>query len=147
VQELNTGKSPVANGANSSPKKGAGLGSQALRPLQGLIWAVKPLMRGALRKTTLLLMFIWFTNALCYYGLVLLTTSVSSAAVVAQMVDYWAMLLRVFHLVHKSTLLLRQGPGDNLGKTFHSSANFLYPDDKIVNQPAADFHGSLVILC
>ena len=69
-------KAHAADGADSSAKPGSGLGQRALGPLQGLLWALKPLMRGALRKTTLLLMFIWFTNALCYYGLVLLTTSV-----------------------------------------------------------------------
>ena len=66
----------MADGIASSAKSGSGLRQRALGPLQGLLWALKPLMRGALRKTTLLLMFIWFTNALCYYGLVLLTTSV-----------------------------------------------------------------------
>lgn len=61
--------------------------------------------------------------------------------------DIWAVLLRLFHLVHKSTLLLWPGPADNPGKTIHSSANLLYPDDKIVNQPAAYFHELLLILC
>ena len=62
---------------NGSPSKGQRLGSRAMQPLTGLAGALKPLMKGSLRRTTLLLMFIWFTNALCYYGLVLLTTSVS----------------------------------------------------------------------
>lgn len=34
------------------------------------------LLSPALRRTSLLLLFIWFTNALNYYGLVLLTTTV-----------------------------------------------------------------------
>lgn len=66
----------METGAGSGARTGSGLGSRALKPLQGLLWALQPLMGGALRRTTLLLMFIWFTNALCYYGLVLLTTSV-----------------------------------------------------------------------
>ena len=65
-------------GMDGSPSKGQRLGSRALQPLMGLAGALKPLMKGSLRRTTLLLMFIWFTNALCYYGLVLLTTSVSA---------------------------------------------------------------------
>ena len=38
--------------------------------------AVGQLLSGPVRRTSLLLMFIWFANALNYYGLVLLTTTV-----------------------------------------------------------------------
>lgn len=81
VQEASPGKATAAGGGNSSsPGKGwAGLGSRALQPLRGLALAMRPLMQGALQRTTLLLMLIWFTNALCYYGLVLLTTSVCNS--------------------------------------------------------------------
>ena len=75
LQDGNAGKAGV-NGTDGSPSKGQGLGSRVMQPLMGLAGALKPLMKGSLRRTTLLLMFIWFTNALCYYGLVLLTTSV-----------------------------------------------------------------------
>ena len=34
------------------------------------------LLEGPVRRISLLLMFIWFANALNYYGLVLLTTTV-----------------------------------------------------------------------
>jgi hypothetical protein len=54
------------------------MGTRALQPLRGLLWALKPLLKDGLRRTTLLLLLIWFTNALCYYSLVLLTTSVGS---------------------------------------------------------------------
>ena len=40
--------------------------------------AVGQLLSGPVRRTSLLLMFIWFANALNYYGLVLLTTTVRS---------------------------------------------------------------------
>lgn len=45
-------------------------------PLAELVMAFRPLLSAGLRRTTLLLLLIWFVNALCYYGLVLLTTSV-----------------------------------------------------------------------
>ena len=77
LQEGDAGKAGVDD-MNGSPSKGQRVGSRALQPLMGLAGALKPLMQGSLRRTTLLLMFIWFTNALCYYGLVLLTTSVSA---------------------------------------------------------------------
>jgi hypothetical protein len=35
------------------------------------------LLSPALRRTTLLLLFIWWANAIVYYGLVLLATTVS----------------------------------------------------------------------
>lgn len=50
-------------------------------PLAELAMAFRPLLSGGLRRTTLLLLLIWFVNALCYYGLVLLTTSVRTASV------------------------------------------------------------------
>ncbi|CAL5229494.1 g12830 [Coccomyxa viridis] len=75
AKDATLGKQRAENGADSSAKAGSGLRRRVLEPLQGLLWALKPLMQRALRRTTLLLMFIWFTNALCYYGLVLLTTS------------------------------------------------------------------------
>jgi len=40
---------------------------------------VARLLSPALRRTSLLLLVIWFTNALNYYGLVLLTTTVRPA--------------------------------------------------------------------
>ncbi len=76
MQDVTVGKQCAENGTDSSAKAGSGLGRRILGPLKGLLWALKPLMQKGLRRTTLLLMFIWFTNALCYYGLVLLTTSV-----------------------------------------------------------------------
>ncbi|CAK0787220.1 hypothetical protein CVIRNUC_010436 [Coccomyxa viridis] len=79
AKEGDAGKAGVA-GMDGSPSKGQRLGSRALQPLMGLAGALKPLMKGPLRRTTLLLMFIWFTNALCYYGLVLLTTSLHAQA-------------------------------------------------------------------
>lgn len=78
MQGASTGKGHAANGRDGSARRGSGLGARALRPLRGLLWALKPLLKGGLRRTTLLLLLIWFTNALCYYGLVLLTTSVGS---------------------------------------------------------------------
>ena len=78
MQDAILGKPRAENGADSGAKAGSGLWKRILEPLQGLLWALKPLMQGSIRRTTLLLMFIWFTNALCYYGLVLLTTSVRS---------------------------------------------------------------------
>lgn len=37
---------------------------------------VQQLLSPALRRTTLLLLFVWFANAISYYGLVLLATTV-----------------------------------------------------------------------
>lgn len=51
---------------------------QALQPLQAVSRQLQELFSEGLLKTTLLLQFIWFTNGLAYYGLVLLTTSVST---------------------------------------------------------------------
>ena len=48
-------------------------------PLAELAMAFRPLLSGKLKRTTLLLLLIWFVNALCYYGLVLLTTSVRTS--------------------------------------------------------------------
>ena len=45
-------------------------------PAAELAAAMRPLLSPGLRAMTLLLMGIWFVNALCYYGLVLLTTTV-----------------------------------------------------------------------
>lgn len=56
---------------------GTGKGMKIRGPLSQLATAFRPLLSGGLRRTTLLLLLIWFVNALCYYGLVLLTTSVS----------------------------------------------------------------------
>lgn len=51
-------------------------GGKVWGPLTDFVTAFRPLLSSALRRTTLLLLLIWFVNALCYYGLVLLTTSV-----------------------------------------------------------------------
>lgn len=51
--------------------------ARVLQPFQAVAAQVKEIFSGGLLETTLLLQFIWFTNALAYYGLVLLTTSVS----------------------------------------------------------------------
>lgn len=48
-----------------------------LQPFHAVAAQLKEILSGGLLETTLLLQFIWFTNALAYYGLVLLTTSVS----------------------------------------------------------------------
>ena len=48
-----------------------------MQPYNAVAGQLKELFSGGLLTTTLLLQFIWFTNALAYYGLVLLTTSVS----------------------------------------------------------------------
>lgn len=66
-------KKPQAVGESSVP--GSGLVS-VLRPFHAVAAQVKEIFSGGLLETTLLLQFIWFTNALAYYGLVLLTTSV-----------------------------------------------------------------------
>jgi hypothetical protein len=59
------------NATGSASKK-----ARVCQSLAELATAMRPLLTGRLRRTTLLLMFIWFVNALCYYGLVLLTTTV-----------------------------------------------------------------------
>ena len=51
--------------------------ARVLQPFHAVAAQVKEIFSGGLLETTLLLQFIWFTNALAYYGLVLLTTSVS----------------------------------------------------------------------
>lgn len=48
-----------------------------MQPYNAIAGQLKEIFSGGLLSTTLLLQFIWFTNALAYYGLVLLTTSVS----------------------------------------------------------------------
>lgn len=48
------------------------------QPYHAVAGQLKEIFSGELLTTTLLLQFIWFTNALAYYGLVLLTTSVSA---------------------------------------------------------------------
>jgi len=48
-----------------------------MQPYNAIARQLKEIFSGGLLTTTLLLQFIWFTNALAYYGLVLLTTSVS----------------------------------------------------------------------
>ena len=58
------------NGATAS-RSGA-----ALEAWRRLAAPVARLLSPALRRTSLLLLLIWFTNALNYYGLVLLTTTV-----------------------------------------------------------------------
>ena len=50
---------------------------RVLQPYNAVAGQLKEMFSGGLLTTTLLLQFIWFTNALAYYGLVLLTTSVS----------------------------------------------------------------------
>lgn len=51
-----------------------------LTPLSDALWllygALGKLFAPRLRRSSLLLMVIWFANALTYYGLVLLTTTV-----------------------------------------------------------------------
>ena len=73
--ELKPGLEAEESGA---PAKGGG--SRAWGPVAELATAMRPLLTGRLRRTTLLLMLIWFVNALCYYGLVLLTTTVCPMA-------------------------------------------------------------------
>ena len=55
--------------------------SGGLQSLSAALWEIglgfRRLMGRSLRRTSLLLMIIWFANALTYYGLVLLTTTVS----------------------------------------------------------------------
>ena len=53
------------------------LKQRVLQPYQAIAAQLQEIFSGGLLTTTLLLQFIWFTNALAYYGLVLLTTSVS----------------------------------------------------------------------
>jgi len=50
---------------------------RVMQPYNAIARQLKEIFSGGLLTTTLLLQFIWFTNALAYYGLVLLTTSVS----------------------------------------------------------------------
>ena len=52
--------------------------ARVLQPYYAVAAQLQELFSGGLLATTLLLQFIWFTNALAYYGLVLLTTSVST---------------------------------------------------------------------
>lgn len=66
-------KKPQAVGESFVPDSRRG---SMLRPFQALAAQVREIFSGGLLATTLLLQFIWFTNALAYYGLVLLTTSV-----------------------------------------------------------------------
>ena len=66
-------KKPQAVG--ESPVSDSGR-ARMLRPFHAVAAQVKEIFSGGLLATTLLLQFIWFTNALAYYGLVLLTTSV-----------------------------------------------------------------------
>lgn len=53
-----------------------------MQPYNAVTGQLKELFSGGLLTTTLLLQFIWFTNALAYYGLVLLATSVSSRSLI-----------------------------------------------------------------
>ena len=66
-------KKPQAVGESPVPDSRRG---SVLRPFHAVAAQVKEIFSGGLLATTLLLQFIWFTNALAYYGLVLLTTSV-----------------------------------------------------------------------
>ena len=66
-------KKPQAVGDRPLPDSWQG---SVLQPFQAVAAQVKEIFSGGLLATTLLLQFIWFTNALAYYGLVLLTTSV-----------------------------------------------------------------------
>jgi len=50
---------------------------RVMQPYNAIARQLREIFSGGLLTTTLLLQFIWFTNALAYYGLVLLTTSVS----------------------------------------------------------------------
>lgn len=91
AQGVGNGVAPktVANGggvqhqaaaAEGAPKQAPGACAplaRLWRPAAQLAAAMRPLLARGLRATTLLLMGIWFVNALCYYGLVLLTTTVS----------------------------------------------------------------------
>ena len=58
---------------NGAPASRSGAALEAWRRLAA---PVVRLLSPALRRTSLLLLLIWFTNALNYYGLVLLTTTV-----------------------------------------------------------------------
>lgn len=62
----------------SAPTNGAAASraGAALEAWKRLAAPVARLLSPALRRTSLLLLLIWFTNALNYYGLVLLTTTV-----------------------------------------------------------------------
>lgn len=73
---------PEGNGAQTSALTSAKRrGAAVLRPLGRFAQAVRPLLARGLRTTTLLLLLIWFVNALTYYGLVLLTTTVRAPCV------------------------------------------------------------------
>lgn len=70
---LDSKKPPAADEPSASESWQARL----LQPFHAVAAQLKEILSGGLLETTLLLQFIWFTNALAYYGLVLLTTSVS----------------------------------------------------------------------
>ncbi|DBA80728.1 TPA: hypothetical protein ACH3X1_007959 [Trebouxia sp. C0004] len=52
---------------------------RVMQPYNAIAGQLKEIFSGGLLTTTLLLQFIWFTNALAYYGLVLLTTSLHTS--------------------------------------------------------------------
>ena len=72
AKEALEGSSAQASALTAAGRRGAAM----LRPLGRFAQAVQPLLAKGLRDTTLLLLLIWFVNALTYYGLVLLTTTV-----------------------------------------------------------------------
>ncbi|KAK9821616.1 hypothetical protein WJX81_008270 [Elliptochloris bilobata] len=72
----------VGKGARGpAPPNGAAAGrsSAALEAWKRVAAPVVRLLSPALRRTSLLLLLIWFTNALNYYGLVLLTTTLNAS--------------------------------------------------------------------
>ena len=75
--DMQGGLKPEPSKAEYRAAPGLPWQQQALEPLQALSRQLQELFSEGLLKTTLLLQFIWFTNGLAYYGLVLLTTSVS----------------------------------------------------------------------
>lgn len=74
---------PLHAEASSSSKGGggaAGLRQRARRLRHVMALSFGAIFGPRLRRTTLLLFGVWFTNALTYYGLVLLTTALQTAA-------------------------------------------------------------------
>jgi hypothetical protein len=76
AQAGKAGRSEPGAPANGGAPERSGAALAAWRRVAA---PVARLLSPALRRTSLLLLLIWFTNALNYYGLVLLTTTVRSA--------------------------------------------------------------------
>ena len=70
---------------------------RVMQPYNAIARQLKEIFSGGLLTTTLLLQFIWFTNALAYYGLVLLTTSVSPAWLVLLSLSVCMLQLALAH--------------------------------------------------